>query len=124
MMAAPSVLIVEDDDWFAEQQVRTLSAAGFSVDRAAHGLAAIGILDRSTPDILILDIFLPGPNAFALLHELQSYPDLGSLPVIVCSNGAADVPPGALTGYGVRQVIDKTHMQPGDLVAAVKRELP
>lgn len=122
-MKAPSVLIVEDDDWFAEQQMRTLTTAGFKVDRASHGLAAIEALDRSAPDILVLDIFLPGPNALVLLHELQSYADLAALPVIVCSNSAADVPPGALTAYGVRRVIDKTHMQPGDLVVAVKREL-
>lgn len=123
MNGARSVLIVEDDDWFAEQQMRTLAAASYVVRRAPHGLAAIEALDRSQPDILILDIFLPGPNGLTLLHELQSYPDLASLPVIVCSNSAADLPQGALKAYGVRCVIDKTSMQPGDLVAAVRREL-
>lgn len=123
MTRIPSVLIVEDDDWFAEQQIRTLAAAGFAALRVPHGLAAIEAIDRSKPDILILDIFLPGPNAVALLHELQSYPDLARLPVIVCSNSAADVPDGVLTAYGVRQVIDKTSMQPRDLAAAVRREL-
>ncbi len=123
MTSAPSVLIVEDDDWFAEQQTRTLSAAGCKVTRVAHGLAAIEVLDRFIPDILILDIFLPGPNAVTLLHELQSYGDLAKVPVIVCSNSASDVPLGSLKPYGVRWLIDKTHMQPNDLVAAVKREL-
>jgi twitching motility two-component system response regulator PilH len=117
------VLIVEDDDWFAEQQMRTLTKAGFDIKHAPHGLAAIEALDRSKPDVLVLDIFLPGPNAMALLHELQSYTDLGRLPIIICSNSAADVPEGALKEYGVRCVIDKTSMQPGDLVAAIKREL-
>lgn len=123
MTRAPSVLIVEDDDWFAEQQMRTLVAAGFAVNRAPHGLIAIEVIDRSKPDILVLDIFLPGPNAVALLHELQSHADLALLPIIVCSNSAADVPEGVLTAYGVRRAIDKTSMQPDDLVAAVKREL-
>jgi DNA-binding response OmpR family regulator len=123
MTKASSVLIVEDDDWFAEQQMRTLAGAGFTVTHVPHGLAAIEALDRFKPDILVLDIFLPGPNALALLHELQSYADLARLPIIVCSNSAADVPEGALTEYGVSCVIDKTSMQPVDLVAAVRREL-
>jgi DNA-binding response OmpR family regulator len=123
MTTASSVLIVEDDDWFAEQQMRTLTAAGFTVARAPHGVAAIEAMDDCVPDILVLDIFLPGPNAITLLHELQSHPDLATVPVIICSNSAGDVPLGALAGYGVRRVIDKTSMQPGDLVAAVKREL-
>jgi DNA-binding response OmpR family regulator len=118
MTKASSVLIVEDDDWFAEQQMRTLAGAGFTVTHVPHGLAAIEALDRFKPDILVLDIFLPGPNALALLHA-----DLAQLPIIVCSNSAADVPEGALTEYGVSCVIDKTSMQPVDLVAAVRREL-
>jgi twitching motility two-component system response regulator PilH len=100
-----------------------LAGAGFTVTHVPHGLAAIEALDRFKPDILVLDIFLPGPNALALLHELQSYADLARLPIIVCSNSAADVPEGALTEYGVSCVIDKTSMQPVDLVAAVRREL-
>lgn len=123
MTKAPSVLIVEDDDWFAEQEVRTLTAAGLRVHRVGHGLAAIEELDRSTPDILVLDVFLPGPNALALLHELQSYGDLATLPIIVCSNSAADIPQSVLEPYGVCRVIDKALMQPGDLAAAVNREL-
>lgn len=123
MTKIPLVLIVEDDDWFAEQQSQTLAAAGFQISHVSHGLAAIEALDRLMPDVIVLDIFLPGPNALVLLHELQSYTDLGSLPIIACSNSASDIPPGTLERYGVRQVIDKTLMQPRDLVAAVKREL-
>lgn len=123
-MSAPRVLIVEDDSWFAEQQARTLQSAGFASEVVADGIAAIKALDASPPDAIILDIFLPGPNALTLLHEIQSYTDLAKIPIIVCTSSAADIPPGSLTRYGVRSVIDKASMTPGDLVAAVKRELP
>ena len=123
MKGAGSVLIVEDDDWFAEQQMRILKKAGYHVDRVTHGLDAIEALDESLPDILILDIFLPGTNVVTLLHELQSHEDLASIPVIICSNSAAELSQEMLQTYGVRHIVDKTTMQPSDLVAAVKREL-
>jgi CheY-like chemotaxis protein len=122
-MTKPSVLLVEDDAWFAEQQVRVLSGAGFSVRHAADGLAAIEAIDESVPDVIVLDVFLPGPNGLALLHEMQSYTDLGVIPVVVCTSSAADVPADGLGPYGVRRMVDKCTMQPNDLVAAVKAVL-
>lgn len=123
MTVSHSILIVEDDDWFAEQQMRTLSAAGYAVTRAANGIEAIEAIDTRIPDIVILDIFLPGPNGLTLLHELQSYADLAAVPVIVCSTSVSDIPPDSLRAYGVRSVIDKTRMQPDELRVAVNREL-
>ena len=39
-------------------------------------------------NVIILDVLLPGPNAFTLLHELQSHSDLAGIPIILCTNSA------------------------------------
>jgi CheY-like chemotaxis protein len=122
-MSVASVLIVEDDTWFAEQQLRTVRAAGFRAQHVADGLAAMAALDTQPPSVIVLDMFLPGPNALVLLHELQSHADLAAIPVIVCSNSASAVPSDPLAAYGVRHVLDKGTMQPSDLVAAIRRVL-
>lgn len=122
-MTKRNVLVIEDDSWFAEQYKRILTEAGFRVRHAADGIAGMEQIDELLPDAVILDVFLPGPNAFVLLHEIQSHADLKSLPIIVCSNSAADIPPGRLDAYGVVGVLDKGNMKPVDLVAAVKRVL-
>lgn len=124
MKAAPSILIVEDDTWFAEQHMRTLSSAGFSVRHAANGLAGMEAIDVLLPDVIVLDMFLPGPNALVLLHELQSHTDLANIPVIICTNSSSAIPIGTLQAYGVKQVLDKGIMQPNDLIAAIRRVLP
>src|SRR5690606_6736489 len=108
---------------FAEQYQRVLGDAGYLVRYAADGIAAMGLIDESLPDVIILDIFLPGPNAFVLLHELQSYADLRTMPVIICSNRAADLRTAQLKQYGVVDVLDKGRMRPVDLVASVRRVL-
>lgn len=123
MTNSVSVLVVEDDDWFAEQEVRVLGSAGFRVTRVGDGIAAIDHLDRMKPDVVILDIFLPGANGVTLLHEMQSYTDLGTLPVVVCTNNAAELQGSMLEAYGVRSILDKTQMLPRDLIAAVLREV-
>ncbi len=124
MTKQPYVLVVEDDDWMAQQHVRTLQAAGIRSDHVPHALAAIDAIDTTIPDVLVLDVLLAGPNAFTLLHELQSHADLSKIPVILCTTSADQLLADDLAAYGVRRVLDKTTMQPDDLVAAVKKVLP
>lgn len=124
MTKTPYVLIVEDDDWLAEQHIRTLGTAGIRAEYVPHALAAIDAIDSKAPDVIILDVLLAGPNAFTLLHELQSHADLASIPVILCTNSADQLADEDVAAYGVRRVLDKATMVPGDLIAAVKKVLP
>lgn len=123
MTKTQTILIVEDDDWLAEQHGRTLQSAGFAVAFAPHALAAMDAVDSKRPDAIVLDLLLAGPNAFTLLHELQSHTDLAAIPVILCTNSADQIANEDIAAYGVRQVLDKATMHPDDVVAAVKKVL-
>jgi CheY-like chemotaxis protein len=123
MTKTPYVLIVEDDDWLAEQYVRTLGEAGVRANSVPHALAAIDSIDAMRPDALVLDLLLAGPNAFTLLHEIRSHADLATIPVILCTTSAEQIANEDIEVYGVRQVLDKTVMVPGDLIAAIKKVL-
>jgi two-component system NtrC family sensor kinase len=124
MTKTPYVLIVEDDEWLAQQHARTLSEAGIRAESVSHALAAIDSIDTSIPDALVLDLLLAGPNAFTLLHELRSHADLASIPVILCTANTEGIASEDIVAYGVRQVLDKATMLPRDLIAAVKKVLP
>jgi DNA-binding response OmpR family regulator len=123
MSQQASVLIIDDDQWLSSQFERVLTRADFIVYRATNALDGMTAIDTHQPQAIILDIFMPGPNGIVLLHEIRSHSDLAQIPVIVCSNSASDVPHGDLSAYGVRTVLDKTTMQPDDIVTAVKRVL-
>jgi len=122
-MTQQTVLVVEDDAWLAEQQVRVLEKAGFSAQASPHAIDAITIIDVACPDAIVLDVLLTGTTAFALLHELQSYGDTGTIPVILCTNLAGDLSLENLQPYGVRRILDKTTMLPDDIVTAVRSVL-
>lgn len=120
---AVKVLLVEDDPWLAELEAEVLTQAGYVVVHAPHAPSAIAKVDETQPDIIILDVLLTGSTAFALLHELQSYGDTKTVPVILCTNMAEALKIDDLKAYGVQRIIDKTTMHPDDLPAAIKAVL-
>ncbi len=120
-MPSRSIVVVEDDPWVASAFTRELERAGFLVRCAQNGLEGMQLIDDIHPDVVVLDVFLPGPNGMVLLHELQSHSDLASIPIVICTTSAADIPKDSLRSYGVRRVLDKTSLAYGDVVAAVKR---
>lgn len=117
-----TVLVVDDDEWLALQYKTSLEREGYAVRIASNALAAIDAVDELRPIAIILDLFMPGPNGIVLIHELRSHNDLATIPIIVCSNSAVDLPPD-MKKYGVGVVLDKTTMHPDDIVAAVKKVL-
>jgi CheY-like chemotaxis protein len=123
MVRKTTILVVEDDDWMAEQYLRLFTLHEYTVHHASHALAAMDMLDSVSPDVILLDLFLTGPNAFTLLHEMRSHADLAAIPVILCTTSARDIAPEDVAAYGVVRILDKTTMQPGDIVAAVRKAL-
>lgn len=117
------VLIVDDDQWLASVFVRQLERSQIEARVAPNAVEAIKVIDEFRPDVLILDIFMPGPNGLVLLHELQSHSDLAKLPVVVCTASAREVDIDKLRPYGVLMVLDKVEMQPSDVTAAVRKVL-
>lgn len=114
------VLLVEDDILLAHQFMGVLQRASFEVTHARHAGEAITIIEQQLPDVIVLDILLPATSGLALLHELQSYSDTAQVPVIVCTSMADTLELDELQTYGVRRLLDKVTMQPGDIVTAVK----
>ncbi len=122
-MKKPLILIVEDDEWLAEQQLRTIKLAGYKAQVALNTFAAVKAINKTKPDAIILDVLLAGTTAFALLQELQSYGDTCSIPIVLCTNIAGDLSLDEMKPYGVKRILDKSNMLPADLVAALRSVL-
>lgn len=79
-----NILIAEDDTDISGLLVKILKEAGYETMQAFSGTEALLLLDRDMPDLLLLDLMLPGMSGEALLHELRE--KRGShIPVLVIS---------------------------------------
>jgi DNA-binding response OmpR family regulator len=75
------VLVVEDDATVSEVVRTYLQNAGFEVDEAADGVSALAVAARTKPDLLVLDLMLPGLSGLEVCRRVrESRPDL---PVIM-----------------------------------------
>ncbi len=82
MTTKAKVLVVEDEQAILKILGIKLRVSGYSVITAHDGEEGLQLLDSARPDVLLLDIILPGMNGLELLEELRSR---SRLPVIVFS---------------------------------------
>jgi two-component system, OmpR family, response regulator MprA len=79
--AAERVLVVDDDQSLRRMLERSLLAEGFAVQAVADGGAALAAIERSAPDLVVLDVALPGMDGLAVCRRLR---DKGiGLPVLM-----------------------------------------
>ena len=70
-MAPSTILIVDDDAPIRRMLRRTLAAEGYAVDEAADGSAALAALERSLPDLILLDVAMPGLDGLAVCRRVR-----------------------------------------------------
>ncbi len=73
--ASARILVVEDDDSLRTSVVTTLRAEGFAVAEAPDGRAIADDLDRTAPDLVLLDWMLPGPSGILLAARVRARSD-------------------------------------------------
>jgi CheY-like chemotaxis protein len=116
------ILIVEDDQWIADCYAKWLAAEGHSICFSRDAQEAIDSIDDLPPELIILDLLLPNANGIQLLHTLQSYSDLASIPVILCSSSFPEELPD-ITAYGVASICPKPDLTPHRLRHEITRAL-
>jgi type II secretory ATPase GspE/PulE/Tfp pilus assembly ATPase PilB-like protein len=80
---ARKVLLVDDEDSLRRVMKDLLEREGYIVSEARDGVQALDQVDRVGPDIIVLDLNLPGLDGYGVLSHLRSRPATQSIPVIV-----------------------------------------
>ena len=71
-VAEAAVLIVDDDVPIRRMLARTLAAEGYDVESAPDGGAALAAIERSAPDLVVLDVAMPGLDGLAVARRLRA----------------------------------------------------
>jgi two-component system, OmpR family, response regulator len=77
------VVLVEDETNIAEAIRFLLSNEGWRVETLANGSNAVDVIRNTGPDLVMLDVMLPGKSGFEILHDLRADPAFDALPVLM-----------------------------------------
>jgi len=81
--AGTCVLLVEDEDQLRRVMKDLLERDGYTVAEARDGVQALDQVDRLAPDVIILDLNLPGLDGYSVLAQIRSRPATRGIPVMV-----------------------------------------
>ena len=83
--AEPTVLVADDDESLRDLVAVKLVAAGYQAITAEDGPSALNLVRREQPDMVILDITMPGMDGLSVCYELHSSSATAQIPVLMLS---------------------------------------
>lgn len=118
-----TVLIVEDDAMLSRVLSEDIVLEGFDAININNGAEALGSVKKYKPDIILLDLILPGIDGFEVLRQLESDKETKNIPVFVLSNldKAPDVKSAKV--LDAKQYFIKANTQIETIIKAIKKEL-
>ena len=119
------VAVIEDNPDAARLIRRILQAQGeFLIDEASNGRDGLQLIKETRPNLVILDLMMPGIDGFAVVEAMKEEPELRDTPIIVIT--AKELSPierQRLNGK-IRALLQKGSFMDSDLLSDIKRVLP
>ena len=117
------VLIVEDDSLLVRVLYDTFVSEKFDVQTVENGLEVQDIAKKFSPDMILLDLIIPGIDGFEVLRKLKSNESTRKIPVVILSNidEIGDVKAGRT--LGADEYFIKANVEIEKIVAYVKDKL-
>jgi twitching motility two-component system response regulator PilG len=99
-MSRKRILVAEDEESLLKLQTIFLTSRGYEVEGVTDGFAAIDAVQRQLPDLILLDIMLPGLDGFEVCHRIKENQAGRNIPVVMLTakKGAADREKGLAAG--------------------------
>ncbi len=82
---APLVLVIDDDEHSRDILAQTLRRAGLRTAEASGGAEGLRMARELSPDLVTLDVLMPGTDGWTVLRELKSDPETAAIPVVLAS---------------------------------------
>lgn len=80
-----SVLVIDDERGFCDVVTVILESQGYQVHQAYDPREAFGLLNETTPDLILTDLMMPDIDGITLIRRLRATPDWANIPVVMIS---------------------------------------
>src|SRR5438552_1484238 len=117
------VLIVDDDPRMREYVRVNLEMEGYSVRESGSAEEGLSVLEESTPDLVLLDVMMPGVDGWEMLQRVQERHGVGTIPVIMFSGKVDETAASEAASRGAEGFIGKP-FNPQELIDQTKQLLP
>ncbi|MCS7048198.1 MAG: response regulator [Verrucomicrobiae bacterium] len=114
------ILVVEDDQVLARIYWKNLIAAGYVVELATDGLQAVHLAQTKAPDLVVLDLMLPGLNGAEVLAQIRQNPGTAHLPVLLFTNQFIGPVLTRARQFAPTKTLSKTDCPPARLAAEIE----
>ena len=84
-MPAKQIIVVEDESDIREVLIYNLTRQGYEATGVEDGREAVGLIRREVPDLVLLDLMLPGLNGLEVCRILKENPETRGIPIIMVS---------------------------------------
>ncbi len=121
-MARETILVVEDDENIQQLVGYNLAKAGFHVIYADNGEQALSLIKREKPELIVLDLMLPGLNGFEICKLVRKDPKTKSLPIVMLTAKSEENDMAAGLDLGADDYITKP-FSPKILISRIKAAL-
>ena len=118
----PRLLLVDDEPELAKALAVRFTASGFVCETAANGQEALGRIQRSRPDALVVDLLMPVMDGYELCRRLKADQATADIPVIVLTAVPEHVMAQRLERLGTVRVLHKP-FDSNELLSAVRSVL-
>jgi len=120
---AKKILVVEDDKFLRELISQKLASEGYDVIEAVDGDKGIEKIKNEKPDMVLLDLIIPGIDGFEVLAKMKADPETANTAVIILSNlGQKDDIEKGLE-MGANDYLIKAHFTPGEIIEKIQQVL-
>lgn len=113
------ILLIDDDRDFVEATRMVLESVPCTVDVANNGAAGLKQALANRPDLIILDIIMPGENGFDIFEQLQAEPELAKVPVILLTSLSSGLSTVRSTSVKPAEYVEKP-VRPSELLKRVR----
>src|ERR1700704_5677975 len=120
-MPKPRILVIDDDAGIRESLKMTLEYDGYDVSGAATGQEGLALAEREAPDLILLDIKMPGMDGLDVLGRLRAINE--PIPVVMISAKGTTKPAVDATKRGAAHFLDKPFESTDRLLVTISNAL-
>jgi len=115
--------IIEDDPAISQMYRMKFESEGYKVETAENGKIGLDMIEKMTPDMVLLDLMMPEMNGDEMLEIMRATEWGKDIPVIVLTNMGEQEIPAKIEKLGINAFVLKAEMTPKQVEELVKKEI-